>query len=163
MKMLLKGNLIIILLFPLALQAQTERFLFLQTEVDPVNAFFGGTVNPPGYDVVFQAGLSAKWFRAALFYESFSIIDYQSAGSNISHIFNYDSRFKQFAGIQLSLIKKPEKLEPSVAVNAGIEYHFRKFFFSLRGQSKLRTDWGEKIVNSGFLGIGYKIDVFDEL
>ena len=161
--MLLKVNLIMIMLFPLVAQAQTERYLFVQTEIDPVNAIFGGTVNPPGYDVVFQAGLSAKWFRAALFYENFSIIDYQSAGSNISYIFNYDRRFKQFAGIQLSLIKKPDKLEPSVAVNAGIEYHFTKFFFSLRGQSKLRSDWGDKIVNSGFVGIGYKIDVFDDL
>ncbi len=120
------------------------------------NALFGGTVNNTGYNGVFKAGLSNKWFRADVFYETFAELNYNSGGMNLNGLLNYDRKFKQGAGIQMSLIDKPNKLTPSLGLNGLLEYHFGYFFASTRAEIKMRTDW-DITVFSGFVGVGFKI------
>jgi hypothetical protein len=145
------------LLFPVVLFSQSNQYLFLQTEVDARNMIFGGTVNDRGYNGVFKAGFSAQWFRADIFYETFAALDYQTGGLNLSYIFRYDHSFKMGLGVQMGLINKPKKLTPSVGLNGILEYHFTPFFISARLERKVRTDW-DIIVNSGFVGVGYRLN-----
>lgn len=149
--------LVIALLFPVVLFSQSNQYLFLQTEVDARNLIFGGTVNDRGYNGVFKAGFSAQWFRVDVFYETFKALDYKTGGLNFYHIFRYNRPFKAGLGVQMSLINKPKKLTPSIGLNALMEYHFVNFFISARMERKVRTDW-DIIVNSGFVGLGYRFD-----
>lgn len=148
--------LVLVLFLPAVFQAQSDQYFTLQTEVDARNALFGGTVNERGYNGVFKAGFSAQFFRADIFYETFEILDYKTAGVNIYRLFNYENRFIQGAGIQMSLIDKPKKLTPALGLNALMEYHFGKIFISARAETKLRTDW-DITVFSGFVGVGVRI------
>lgn len=149
---------ILLLLFfiPAVVQAQSDQYFTLQTEVDARNALFGGTVNERGYNGVYKAGFSAQFFRADVFYETFELLDYKTAGVNIYRLFNYNNRFIQGGGIQMSLIDKPKKLTPALGLNALLEYHYGKIFFTARAETKLRTDW-DITVFSGFVGVGFKI------
>lgn len=149
------ANLVICLLFPLFVVSQANQYVFLQTEVDARNALFGGTVNEVGYNGVFKAGFNAQWFRADVFYETFAILNYQSAGVNLSSMFRYNKALQPGVGVQFSLIDKPKRLTPSLGLNAMLEYHLGRFFVSARAETKLRTDW-DITVHSGFLGLGYK-------
>ena len=148
--------LVILLLFPLVFYAQEEPYFTLQLEMDARNALFGGTVNERGFDVVIKGGFSAQYFRVDGFFEVFEILKYKSAGVNFYGLLNYKRAFKQGVGIQISLIDKPKKLTPSMGLNGLLEYHFGPVFISARGETKMRTDW-RITVNSGFLGVGYKI------
>lgn len=148
--------LVIVLLFPVVVLSQTNQYLFLQTEVDARNLLFGGTVNERGYNGVFKAGFSAQWFRVDAFYETFAALNYKTGGLNLTHVFKYDHSFRQGLGVQMGLIDKPKKLTPSIGLNALLEYHFADFFISARLERKVRTDW-DIIVNSGFVGVGYRI------
>lgn len=148
--------LVLALLFPLVFYPQSNKYFFLQTELDARNALFGGTVNDKGYNGVFKAGFSDQWFRVDVFFETFAELNYNSGGVNLTGLLNYDKKFKQGAGIQMSLIDKPEKLTPSLGLNALLEYHFGRFFASTRAEVKIRTDW-DITVFSGFVGVGYKI------
>lgn len=149
--------LVIFLLIPLACHSQSNQYFTLQTEIDARNALFGGTVNEKGYNGVFKAGFSAQWFRVDAFYETFSQLNYKTAGVNITHLFRYNRALIPGVGIQISVIDKPKKLTPSLGVNALLEYHFPRFFLSARAETKMRTDW-DITVFSGFVGVGYKID-----
>lgn len=148
--------LILAILFPLIIHSQSNKYYFLQTEVDARNALFGGTVNDTGYNWVFKAGLSKKWLRADVFYETFAELHYNSGGVNLNGLLNYNKKFKQGAGIQMSLIDKPNKLTSSLSLNGLLEYHFGKLFASTRAEVKMRTDWNITVF-SGFVGVGYKI------
>jgi hypothetical protein len=148
--------LLLALLFPLLFYPQSNQYFFLQTEVDARNAIFGGTVNEQGYNGVFKAGFSAQWFRADVFFETFAELNYNSGGVNLTGLLHADKKFKQGAGIQISLINKPNKLTPSLGLNGLLEYHFGKLFASTRAEVKMRTDW-DITVFSGFVGVGYKI------
>lgn len=148
--------LVMIFLFPALVYSQSNQYFTLQTEVDARNLFFGGTVNETGYDGVFKAGFSAEWFRADVFYETFALLNYETAGVNLTYLHNYRKAFKQGAGIQVSLIEKPRRFTPSLGLNALLEYHFDSFFISARLERKLRTDW-DITVNSGFIGVGIKL------
>lgn len=148
--------LVIALLWPFIFYSQSYQYFTLQAEVDARNALFGGTVNEVGYDVVFKAGFSAQWFRADVFYEFFPDLNYKTAGVNLTYLHNYNRKFIQGAGVQMSLIDKPKKLTPSIGLNLFLEYHLPWFFISARLERKVRTDW-DIIVNSGFVGLGVKI------
>lgn len=148
--------LLLLFLIPTLVPAQSDQYFTLQTEVDARNALFGGTVNERGYNGVYKAGFSAQFFRADVFYETFELLDYKTAGVNIYRLFNYNNRFIQGAGIQMSLIDKPKKLTPALGLNALLEYHHGKLFFTARAETKLRTDW-DITVFSGFIGMGIKI------
>lgn len=148
--------LLLVFLFPLFCFSQEEQYFTFQTEVDARNALFGGTVNEQGYNGVFKAGFSAQFFRADVFYETFKILDYTSFGVDLFYLVNYRRAFKQGAGVQISIIDKPKRPTPALGLNALLEYHFRNFFLSARLERKLRTDW-DIVVNSGFIGVGYKL------
>lgn len=148
---------VIALLFPVVLFSQSNQYLFLQTEVDARNMIFGGTVNERGYNGVFKAGFAAQWFRTDVFYETFTALNYKTGGLNLYYILRYDRALKAGLGVQMSLINKPKKLTPSIGLNALLEYHFTHFFISARMERKVRTDW-DIIVNSGFLGVGYRFE-----
>lgn len=147
--------LVMVLLFPMLALSQANQYFTLQTEVDARNLFFGGTVNETGYNGVFKAGFSTNWFRADVFYETFALLNYQTAGVNLTYLHNYDKAFKQGAGVQMSFIEKPRRFTPSLGLNAILEYHFDSFFITARLERKLRTDW-DITVNSGFVGVGVK-------
>jgi hypothetical protein len=148
--------LVLAFLFPLVFYLPSSKFFFVQTELDPRNALVGGTVKEAGYNGVFKAGFSNKWFRAAAFFEIFPKIHYNSMGVNLTGFLNYDKKFQQGAGIQISIIDKPKQSTPSLGVNGILEYHFGQFFVSSRAELKMRTDW-DITVFSGFVGLGYKI------
>jgi hypothetical protein len=57
------------------------------------------------------------------FYETFAELNYNSGGVNLNGLLNYDKKFKQGAGVQMSLIDKPNKLTPSLGLNGLLEYH----------------------------------------
>ncbi|CAN5222865.1 hypothetical protein BH23BAC2_BH23BAC2_17770 [soil metagenome] len=144
------------LLFHLNSFSQEEQYFTLQLEVDARNALVGGTVNERGYNIVLKGGFSAQWFRVDGFFEFFEELRYKTAGINFTHLIHYRRRFKQGLGIQISLIEKPKKVTPSLGVNGILEYHLDPFFVSLRGETKMRTDW-DITVFSGFVGLGYKL------
>lgn len=148
--------LLIVFILPITLYSQAYQYFTLQTEIDARNALVGGTVNEVGYDLVFKAGFSAQWFRADVFYEFFPDLNYKTGGLNLTYLHNYNRKFIQGAGVQMSLIDKPRKLTPSIGLNFLLEYHFRIIFISARLERKVRTDW-DIVVNSGFLGVGIKI------
>lgn len=151
--------LLIACFFPVLLFSQRqlpEQYFTIQTEVDARNALFGGTVNERGYNGVYKAGFSAQFFRADIFFETFKVLNYTSAGVDLFYLLNYNRAFKQGVGVQISIIDKPKRPTPSLGLNALLEYHFRDFFVSARLERKLRTDW-DIIVNSGFVGVGIKI------
>ncbi len=148
--------LIIALLFPLALYSQEEQYFVLQFEVDARNALIGGTVNEQGFDLVFKGGFSAQWFRVDGFLEFFEILDYRTAGVNITYLIHYRRKFKQGLGLQISIIEKPKKVTPSIGFNGILEYHLDPFFVSARAETKMRTDWDITVI-SGFVGVGYKL------
>lgn len=148
--------LIIVFILPFTLYSQSFQYFTLQAEIDARNALVGGTVNDVGYDVVLKGGFSAQWFRADFFYEFFPDLNYKTGGVNLTYLHNYNRKFIQGAGVQMSLIDKPRKLTPSVGLNLLLEYHFHRFFITARMERKVRTDW-DIIVNSGFVGVGVKI------
>ena len=49
-----------LIFLPAVLQAQSDQYFVLQTEVDARNALFGGTVNDKGYNGVYKAGFARK-------------------------------------------------------------------------------------------------------
>lgn len=145
------------LIFPVFVHSQSNQFFTIQTEVDAANAVFGGTVNDRAYNGTFKIGYSRNWFRGDVFYETFPWLQYESGGINLFYLFNDEKPLKFGPGIQMSVIDRPNRFKPSLGLNGLLEYHLDEWFFTARIEIKMRTEWGYKIVRSGFLGVGYKI------
>lgn len=148
----MKKIILIILFLPFWSYSQ----VWIGTEIDVRNALFGGTVNPRAYDGVFNLGYRSGYFETAAFFETFKQIEYQSYGVNLNVITRPEKRLVPLAGFQISMINRPWKVTPSLGLNTRLEYHFGKVFIYLRGEGKLRTDWNNKVVTSGYAGIAYK-------
>lgn len=153
-------GLLLVLLLPANLIAQywltrEENYFFAGTGVDVRNAIFGGTVNDASYDGTFTIGYRNANFSILAYYETFSAIQYESAGINPGYVFRPGRMLLPVADVSLSLIRRPWKVYPSLALNGRIEYHFDRFFVYARGEYRWRTDWDFFQV-SVYGGISYK-------
>ena len=153
-------GLLLVLLLPANLIAQywltrEENYFFAGTGVDVRNAIFGGTVNDASYDGTFTIGYRNANFSILAYYETFSAIQYESAGINPGYVFRPGRMLVPVADDSLSLIRRPWKVYPSLALNGRIEYHFDRFFVYARGEYRWRTDWDFFQV-SVYGGISYK-------
>lgn len=152
-------KLLLLLLFPVL--SYSQGFVWMGTEIDPRNAIFGGTVNEQAFDGMLKLGYRNGHFEANAFYEIFPVIDYKSYGVNLNIVTRPEKLLVPVAGFQVSMIQRPWHLYPSLAINAKLEYHFNRwsrFFVYIRGESKLRSDWNDKIVHSGYFGVAYKFN-----
>jgi len=84
--------LLLLFLIPVQLFAQSwltreNTYFFVSTGVDLRNATFGGTVNPVAYDGTWTTGYRNGHFSVLMYYETFSLIEYESIGINPGYIF----------------------------------------------------------------------------
>ena len=112
-------GLLLVLLLPANLIAQywltrEENYFFAGTGVDVRNAIFGGTVNDASYDGTFTIGYRNANFSILAYYETFSAIQYESAGINPGYVFRPGRMLVPVADVSLSLIRRPWKVYPSL-------------------------------------------------
>jgi len=152
--------LLLLFLIPVQLFAQSwltreNTYFFVSTGVDLRNATFGGTVNPVAYDGTWTTGYRNGHFSVLMYYETFSLIEYESIGINPGYIFRPGKKLIPVTDLSLSIIKRPFKTYPSLAFNTRLEFHFSRFFLYLRGEYRWRTDFNFFQV-SAYGGIAYK-------
>lgn len=151
-------KLLILLLITTFCQAQGS--LFVSSEADVRNAIMGSPVNEPAYDGIFSIGYrtGSATFQAS--YETFKAIGFQSFNIRGGKVFELARNFKltPIAGTGMTLRERDwaKRLTPSLDLSLQPEYHFRNWFVFLRGEGRYRGDL-DRIVNSGFFGIGVKI------
>lgn len=130
-------------------------YFFVGTGLDVRNAIFGGTVNEQAYDGTFNFGYRNENFSIIAYYESFTAIKYESLGINPGYVFRPGKMLIPVADISLSLIRRPWKTYPSLALNSRLEYHFDRFFIYARGEYRWRTDY-DFFQASVYGGVSYK-------
>lgn len=118
-----------------------DTYWFVSTGLDLRNATFGGTVNDASYDGTFSIGYRNAGFSVLAYYETFAAIEYESLGINPGIVIRPGKKLIPAADISLSIIRRPWKSYPSLALNARLEYHFQRFFIYLRGENRWRTDY----------------------
>ena len=138
--------LISIILLPQHFCAQSwypreDTYWFAGVGLDLRNATFGGTVNDAAFDGIFSLGYRNAGFSIIAYYETFPAIEYPSLGVNPGFLLRPGKKFTPVADLSLSLISRPWKVYPSLALNVRMEYHFDRFFVYVRGENRWRTDY----------------------
>lgn len=119
----------------------SETYFYAGSGLDVRNAIFGGSVNSAAYDGIFSLGYRNEHVGFELYHETFREINYASSGFNIGYVYRPGKRLVPVSDLSLSVIQRPWKSFPSLAINNRLEFHFSRFFVYLRGESRWRTDY----------------------
>ena len=118
-----------------------KTYFYAGTGLDVRNAVFGGTVNPSAYDGIFSLGYRNEHFSFEAYYETFQAINYASSGFNVGYVYRPGKKLIPVTDLSISIIQRPWKSFPSLAINNRLEFHFSRFFIYARGESRWRTDY----------------------
>ncbi len=136
--------------------------LFISTELDARNAIEGSKYNnyKSTYDGVFNLGYHNEGFQVQASYENFKVIDFYSFGFKAGYSFNHEGDFNYVILGGLGLIQRNvdwigNTISMSASISGQLEYHFNKVFLLARSELRHRGDL-ERVIFSGYVGIGYK-------
>lgn len=149
--------LLTLLLLPLLTYSQVR----ISSEVDLRNIILGSDLNNSTYNGTFTLGYRIDNVQFQATYETFKEIEYENYSLHVGLVFNQDSKLNYVALVGIGMIERHVSWlhnvwYPSMLLSGQMEYHMGSFFLTARPELNFRGDL-DRVVFSGFLGIGFNI------